>query len=342
MKKRYIFNVGLGLLVFFYLEYRLGFRRSYEALLAVDFRFLAPAVAAFFLSQLVRLVKWRFFYKKGRIRTSFAEVALFYFNLKLFGMLTPGRIGEFLPALTAPSGKGSLFSFTGYDRLTEAMATLTVAIVAFTVLLHGTASTGLLPWVLLLIFLMALLSYFLVRNAWMMGLAERLGRRLEKHNRFKIVRRILAQEERIAIEIRFLQRTFRKLFAPHTAAPVFVITFTALAVDMLFWWLLFRSIGVSLSPITLVAAMAVFNVTGFFSPTPGGIGVSDSFFVLFLKKIGVEGAFGTFVLLLRFSVIGLTVVCRFGVGGWIAFRAARRRAAEREAAAPDSGRPSSG
>ena len=324
MKKRYLINVVLGLLIFFYLEYRLGVRETIDAMVSVDAGYLLLAIAVFLLSQLVRLVKWRIFYRQGRIRTNFVQVSHFYFRLKLFGMLTPGRLGEFLPAITSPSWKGSLISFTTYDRLTESMATLTVAVIAFTLLLRGVISVDLVPVVAGLIAVIILICVLCVRNAWMMGLARRIGDKLEGYRRFKPVARLLDSEKRVALEIRLLQKSFRKLFLPRTAVPILALTFLAVAVDLLFWWILFVSIGVWLPPGTLIAAVAIFNVSGFFSPTPGGIGISDSIFVLFLKTVGQSGAFGSFILLLRLTVFVLTALCHYAFHFGIEIRRARQ------------------
>ncbi len=323
LKKRYLINVVGGLAIFVYLQYRLGVGETVRALAAADPGFLVLALLVFLLSQLIRLVKWRVFYRQARIRTNFTHVSHFYFKLKFFGILTPGRIGEFLPALTSPNRKGSLFSFTTYDRLTESMTTLTVAILAFTYLLRGVFAE-LLPIAVGLVGVIALISFLCVRNAWMMALASRVGKGMERFRHRERVDRILSSEKKIGIEIRRLQRAFRQLFLPGMTVMILAITAVAVAADLLFWWLLFRAVHVLLSPATLVAAVAIFNVTGFFSPTPGGIGISDTFFVLFLRSIGETGALGSFVILLRVAMIAMTALCYFSLHFGIEARRARR------------------
>ncbi|MFH1279090.1 MAG: lysylphosphatidylglycerol synthase transmembrane domain-containing protein [Candidatus Eisenbacteria bacterium] len=309
MKKRYLFNILLGILIFAFLQYWLGIRESLEALYSADGRYLVLGVLAFFLSQAIRVVKWRLFYRQAGVRTTASGVAHFYFKLKFFGILTPGRVGEYLPALTSRRAKGPLVSFTTFDRLAESMITLTIAIVAFTRLLHGVLSIDPLPVAIGGVAVIAGMSYLCYRNEWMMGLAHRIGKRLEPFRHWKPVERLLDSEKRIALEIRNLQRSFRKLFAPKTLALILGITLSAVAVDLVFWWCTFAALGMFLAPSMLVAAVAIFNVTGFFSPTPAGMGVADAAFVIFLHSVGVTGAFGTFVLLLRLILYIVTSAC---------------------------------
>jgi uncharacterized protein (TIRG00374 family) len=299
VKKRYLINVFLGVLVFAFLQYWLGIRKSVDALLSAHLRYLLLAAAAFLTAQSIRVAKWNVYHRKGRIRADVVQVAHFYFKLKFFGILTPGRVGEFLPALTSRRSKGPLVSFTTYDRLTESMVTLTIAIVAFTKLLHGVVGLDPLPVAIGGILVIAAISYVCYRNEWMMGLASRIGNRLERFRRWRPVARLLDSEKRVALEIRSLQRSFHALFAPRTAVLVLSITASAVAVDLVFWWATFATVGMFLSPEKLIAAVAIFNVTGFFSPTPAGIGIADAAFVIFLRSAGVTGPFGTFVLLLR-------------------------------------------
>lgn len=309
MKKRYLFNILLGILIFGFLQYWLGIRESLDALYTSNGRYLALGVVAFVLSQAIRVAKWRLFHRVAGVSATGSRVAHFYFKLKFFGILTPGRVGEFLPALTSRRAKGPLVSFTTFDRLTESMITLTIAVAAFTRLLHGVLSIDPLPVAIGGIAVIAGASYLCYRNEWMMGLARRIGNRLEPFRHWKPVARLLDSEKRVALEIRNLQRSFRKLFAPRTLALILGITMLAVAVDLLFWWCTFATVGMFLTPSRLIAAVAIFNVTGFFSPTPAGMGVADAAFVIFLRSVGVTGAFGTFVLLLRLVLYIVTSAC---------------------------------
>ena len=325
MKKRYLVNILLGVFLFAFLQYWLGIRESVDALLAADFRSLALACLAFLLSQAIRVIKWRIFFRQARIRTTMPQVSHYYFKLKFFGILTPGRVGEFLPAITSRRGKGSLISFTTYDRLIESMTTLTVAIVAFSHLLKGVISIDLLPLALGLVAVIAGISYLCYRNEWMMGLARRVGDRMERFRSWRPVERILDSEKRIALEIRNLQRSFRILFAPLRTVLVLSITFLAVAVDLVFWYYTFLTVGIHLPPSLLIAAVAIFNVTGFFSPTPAGIGISDAAFVIFLRSAGIDGPFGTFILLLRLILYVGTATCYLLFHTGIELRRAQER-----------------
>ncbi|MFH1679605.1 MAG: flippase-like domain-containing protein [Candidatus Eisenbacteria bacterium] len=307
MRKRHLLGL-LGLVLFALVLYRLGIRRSLEALLDADRGSFLLAILAFLLSQGVRLVKWGFFHRLGGVPAGHAAVAHFYFHLKLLGTLTPGRIGEFLPAIGAPAARGSLLSFTAYDRLVESMTTLLFGLAAFVLLLRAKAPAAFLPVSLLLLFVIGIAALFCWRNSWMTSVGGWLERRGARASGGGPSGRLFGFEARVAEGTRELRGSFRTLFRPHAASAALLLTLLAVAADLLFWWFVFRSVGIRLSGGLLVGAVAVFNVTGFFSPTPGGLGISDAAFVIFLRSAGVEGPFGSFLVLLRLIVTVFTAL----------------------------------
>jgi uncharacterized protein (TIRG00374 family) len=298
----------LGILLFGLLVYGLGVRRSLGARIAADRRFLLLSFLAFLASQAVRLVKWRFFFRSGGVRAGLLALAQFYFHIKLLGTLTPGRIGEFLPALASPGRRGPLLSITAYDRLLESLTTILLGLAAFLLLLRASAPSSFLPVSLALLFLIAITALLCYRNSWMMRIGEWVERSRERRGGGGPIGRLLRSERRIVDGIRELQLSFGALFLPGRIAAGILLTLLAVGIDFLFWWTVFRSVGIRLSPGILVASVAVFNVTGFFSPTPGGLGVSDSVFVVFLRSAGVDGPFGSFLILLRLIVALFTAI----------------------------------
>jgi uncharacterized protein (TIRG00374 family) len=118
--------------------------------------------------------------------------------------------------------------------------------------------------------------------------------------------------ERIGEEVARLRESLRLLVRPRVVLVAGAATALAVAADALFWWILFRSVGFDLRAGILLASIAVFNITGFLSPTPAGLGVSDTAFVVFLRSAGADGPFGTFLVLLR-----LIVVAVYALSAWI-------------------------
>jgi uncharacterized protein (TIRG00374 family) len=307
----------LGALLFAAVLHRFGFRRSFEALLAADRVSLLLAVLAFLLSQAVRLAKWEFFHRAAGLSVDRASLGRLYFHIKLLGTITPGRVGEFLPAMAAPASRGPLLSFTAYDRLIESLATLLLALGAFVFLLQAKAPAAFLPVSLVLLLLLAAALLLCVRSSWMERVAGWLeGRRESRPG--GLFASLLRPETRIAEGIAGLRASFRSLFRPGAAAAAFLLTLLAVGADLLFWWLTFRSVGIALSAGLLVGAVALFNVTGFFSPTPGGLGVSDAAFVIFLRSAGADGPFGSFLLLLRLIVLVVTALAAWAFSARLA------------------------
>jgi len=307
----------LGVVLFAAVLHRLGFRRSFEALFAADRLSLLLAVLAFLLSQAVRLAKWELFHRAAGLRADRASLGRFYFHIKLLGTVTPGRVGEFLPAMAAPAARAPLLSFTAYDRLIESLATLLLALGAFVFLLRARAPSGFLPVSLALLLLVVAALLLCIRSSWMTRAAGWLERRREGQ-RGGLFARLLRPETRIAEGIAELRASFRSLVRPRAAAAAFLLTLLAVGADLLFWWLTFRSVGIALSAGLLVGSVAIFNVIGFFSPTPGGLGVSDAAFVIFLRSAGADGPFGSFLLLLRLIVLLVTALAAWAFSARLA------------------------
>lgn len=319
MKKKHWVNLLAGLAVFAWLEYRLGARESIQALGGAHTGALLAAAAAFLLAHAVRIVKWRFYGVAADAVLPPATLVRFYFDLKFLGLVTPGRLGEFVPAFLARGGvRGKLFSFTTYDRLTEAFFTILLALLALLFVLRGFADRRLTAGVAILTALLLSAVAASARNEWMMAGARAAGRRMERYHRLAPVGALLRSREQIAGGIRDMQRSLRDLFLPRNLIVVLAFTAAAVAVDLLFWSEVFRAVSVRLPLGALVAAVTLFNMSGFVSPTPGGLGVADALFVLFLRTLGYDGSFGTFVLLLRLLQFALTalpwLICRRGAG----------------------------
>ncbi len=318
-------QIAAGLALFAYLQYALGIGRSVEAIRSARWSALLAGGAAFLLAHGIRLAKWAYFHRLAKIDASPGSVARFYFDLKLFGLVTPGRLGEFMPAFISAGKKGTLVSLTTFDRIAESFVTLVLALFAFAFVLKERDRLPLLPALLLVAFLLAAVVILLVRNEWMVGTARRAGGWLERFADNRFARKLLLRRGEIGREIEELRDSIRGLFRPPVAAVTLAITFIAVAADLLFWRWIFLSVGIDLSVGLLIGAVTLFNMSGFLSPTPAGFGVADALAVIFLRSAGKEGSFGSFLLLLRVVQFVFTVL------PWILARSARAATEERRA-----------
>ncbi len=315
MKKRHIINLLIGIAVFVYLEYRLGTRASMEAIREADGGALLVAAGAFLVAHAIRIAKWKFFCVAAHSAMPIKELCRFYFDLKFLGLITPGRLGEFVPAFLSHSGeRGKLISFTAYDRLTEALFTILLALVALTFVLKDFAGKKLIAGLSGVVVLLLVAVILSMRNEWMMTGARRVGRRLEPFHHVRPIAFLLRSRSEIAGGIRALQESLRELFLPGNALVIFLVTAAAVGADLIFWNGILRSISLHVPLGILVAVVTLFNMSGFISPTPAGIGVADGVFILFLRSLGYNGAFGSLILLLRLWQFLLTLL------PWIIFR----------------------
>ncbi len=312
-----LIQIALGLLLFAYMEHRLGWRETLDALAETNPAPLALAVVVFALAQFVRIVKWERLCALAGIPATRRRATGLYFRIKFFGLVTPGRVGEFLPAATAGSEtRAPLLSLTAFDRILEGVLTLALALFAGLALARGHVPAGWLVSLGLLALAGILLMGLLYKNRWMTH-AGRMGVRVVgKLEGWGPADRLLRSRTRLAEEVGRMQAAFRTLFAPGRLVWFLGLTLVAVAIDVVFWGALFASAGIPLHPAEVVASIGLFNTTAFFAPTPAGIGVADSVFALFLKRLHPGAAIGSFLIVLRFVQFALTTISYYAFRRW--------------------------
>lgn len=310
-------QVALGLLLFAYMEHRLGWRETLGALSDTKPGPLVLAIVVFAVAQFVRILKWERLCDLAGIPMTRRATTGLYFRVKFFGLITPGRVGEFLPAATARSDtRAPLISLTAFDRILEGVLTLALALFAGLVLARDHLPAGWLVSLGALALVGVSLMVLLYKNQWMTHAGRMAARVVARLEGWGPADRLLRSRNRLAEEVGRIQTAFRVLFAPGRLVWFLGLTLVAVAIDVVFWGGLFAAAGIALRPEEIVASIGLFNTTAFFAPTPGGIGVADSVFALFLTRLHPDAAIGSFLLVLRFVQFALTAISYYLFRRW--------------------------
>jgi len=109
MKKATKLLPFIGICIMIYLILRTGPGLILETFLTVNVKFLFPAFFLFFLYLIIQNYKWGYLAKKQGIRLGFWTMLKIYLIGAFYGLITPGRIGNFIRIryLKKRTGKGT-------------------------------------------------------------------------------------------------------------------------------------------------------------------------------------------------------------------------------------------
>ena len=268
--KRHIFTL-LGIAIFIALMWKIGGRNILNALRDIEITFFLLASLTTVTTHLLKVEKWKIMYRFQGIPVEGAEIRRHYFHSKLVAMITPGRIGEFLPAVLHTSHRQKLASVIFADRVLESGITLLSGFVV-------------LPFVSRVIMVnllrvsFAVLFFFLVFVLVLYFTGT--FKRLKLYQFFEGI-------------LRFLE-TKTLLFL--IAATIFLWGF-----DLLFWHFSYKSIGIAFPFKELLLSFSFFNIVSFLSMVPNGIGISDIPFMVYFSSMASKEKLVAFLIILRFN-----------------------------------------
>ncbi|NOX71901.1 MAG: hypothetical protein GXO64_04370, partial [Candidatus Micrarchaeota archaeon] len=86
----------IGIIILIYLIMRSGPEIIINTLFEMNILFLPPAVALFLLYLLVQTYKWGYLVKKQGMDIDFVSLFKIYLIGSFYGIITPGRVGNFI------------------------------------------------------------------------------------------------------------------------------------------------------------------------------------------------------------------------------------------------------
>lgn len=295
--------VGLGL--FGFVLYQLGFEETLSALLSLNGWYLLAACGMFTVSYAIKISKWHFMQRRAGLNRSLLSIAHLYFGTRVGGLITPMRSGEFIPGLLVEE-KGEILAITFFDRIVESTQTLLTFVVVFALFAYQFVSPGgLWPLALFVLIIGSLcLPFFFPERSsrWILSVLSWLGR-----NRVLGRARWFVKLQSQARDV--IQRFFEvatRFFSPPVIALLLVVTFIGWLFDMMVYFFIFRSVGAFLGVMVVMAGVMTMSMINFIAPTPSGLGLGDSSLALILSPLGYRGETGAFLIVARFLVTMLT------------------------------------
>ncbi len=291
--------LAAGSAIFLALIYYLGPAEILRVLKNTRLGYLAATLPAFALTSYVRLYKWKLMRDRMGSKISFAELSGVYFSSKFWGMVSPMRSGEALPALLNAEQRGRLLSIVLYDRIVETFQTLIVFGGLF-FLFYGIffeAGTGVALSGILLV--MTLAVFIVLDKRAGEGVFLAIDKCLGLLGGSRAVNRL----KRITAVLRNDMESFyaatRSYFSVAFTSGMLMLTFVGWGLDMVMWLLLFKAVGADVTLWVAVAGVVVTAMAGSLSPVPGGLGVADLSFVVVLGYFGHTVEAGGVIILAR-------------------------------------------
>ena len=301
--------LAAGALIFLGVLYSLGLKEIWQGLSRVRPGWLLVTVVFYLLSAYLRIYKWTLMRDRMRSPLTFSELSSAYFSSKFWGMVSPMRSGEVVPAFLRGNKQGNLLSIILYDRVIETFQSLIVFTAVF-FLFYGTF-WGMRSGIVLAGIFAALgvFVFFLVaRDA-----AERV------YGWADAVLVIIGGRKIAAALRRFLQRLTGGLDEFYKASGSYftvrfslynlALTFACWALDMASWVALFKMMDVQTGLLITVASIMVYSLAAALTPIPGGLGVADLSFALVLGHFGYKGEVGALIVVARLFFTCCVFLC---------------------------------
>lgn len=287
-------SIGLALFVFLLVRYQV-----LESLLSLDMASAGLLLAAIALNvpQIVlKVVRWRYLLSVQGIRYPQLPATLAYFGSIFIGLLTPGRLGEFIKSVHVQRdcgvSSGRAFSSVLADRLFDLAALFVVGAAAIAALAVSDAGT----WIVLLAFaalLTASVALFVHPRGF--ALLARLAEKLRLGKLFRPEGWLADLHEGLAA-------------LPARGVIVAVLlTAAAYAVFYLQCWLVARAAGLPVGPFEVAFAVTLGSLVTLLPISVSGVGTRDAAIVSYLSSAGASGEVA-----LAFSILIFVI---FYVGG---------------------------
>jgi len=292
--------VGLGLLGL--LLWRLDVATLGQIVHDADWQFVLVAVALGPLLVLVKSVRWQTLMFSQGIRYRVDKAYLSYFGSIFIGLLTPGRLGEFVKALHISQdcnlSMGRALSSVLADRLFDLYALLVVGGTALLGLGQGSGQSKLAGLALFVLGLTVPLAVFLHDGAF--NLAQGIGLRQWRLDQY------LSAPESWILQLR---SGLLQLSLPWVVVAV-ILTILGYAIFFGQCYLLALALGLHVSFIQVSYAVALGSLVTLVPISISGLGTREAAIVAYLVTTGVaaEAAFAfSLLVFVTFYVAGVVM-----------------------------------
>jgi uncharacterized protein (TIRG00374 family) len=288
-----------GFAIFAGLIYYIGPSDVARVLAGARYGYVLAAMCSIAAASFIRVYKWSMMRDRMGMDAPLPELAGMFFSSKFWGMVSPMRSGEAVPALLDKGRRAGLLSLILYDRVVESFQTLIVFVCAF-IVFYGSffdAGAGLVLAGIVLVLLLA--TFLMVRKdagEFAFSVMERVAGALPAWLGRDTARRALLAVEAGMEEF---YRAVGEFFSVGFTFSLLMVTFLAWGFEMGFWLGIFAAAGVDVPVTVSVAAVVVFSMISALAPIPGGLGAGDLGLAMVLGHFGYAAEAGGAILLSR-------------------------------------------
>lgn len=306
LKTQLLRLIGPALLVL--ILFRLDLDQVQETLRTADVALVAAAAIGVFPLILVKVVRWRSLLHAHQIRLPLRDAYLVYFSSLFIGLLTPGRLGEFIKAVyierSCNVSLSRAFSGVLADRLFDFYALLLVGCLALLDLFPTAQNVTLVLGITC--GFVAPVVLFMHRASF--TFIQRVGLKFGA-----IGRRLLDESEGILPKVR------RELLYLSLAQIVYAGVLTVMAYAIFYGqgFLLARSLGIQVDFVHAMFAVALGSLVTLIPISISGLGTRELAIITYLETMQVQPADTLGFSLLIFFVFQVGVGTIGALAWWI-------------------------
>lgn len=298
--------VGIGLLVI--LLARLDLGKVRDVIRSADPVLLILVIVGIFPMLAIKTLRWQGMLRVQSIRLAIWPALLAYFGSSFIGLLTPGRLGEFIKAAHVSRDCGvslaQAFSSVLADRLFDLYALMLVGCVG---LLSLAVELNAVILVAGLALILTLPVFFYLNNATFTWF-QRMGLK------FGAPGRRLFSPDSLLVEVR---TGLRQLVTMSGLTAAVALTVLAYSVYFGQCYLLARALGLSTGFFTVVAAVSLGGLVTLVPISISGVGTREAVITAYLASAGVQKEAALSFSLMFFAIFYIVAGLFCAVGWWI-------------------------
>ena len=293
------------MVVFLFIISKLDYNIIYSIVNDINLIYLTIAILLNFPQLFLKSIRWNLLLAKQNINYSLYSSFMIFLNSLYIGMITPGRIGEFIRVLHLKNDKsvniGKGFSIVLIDRLFDLYLLMIIGSVGmWRIGIFGDFSNIFIFFIFLIFISPLLLLNSIFINSFVSILYKATT---IKKNKYKIE----------ASYATFF-KNIKELVGFNLLVSAF-LTFSSYFIFFLQCYLIVLSMDLKISFLTITSFMAISNLISFIPISISGLGTRDAtlIYLFSLESVGSETAvIYSLLVFITFFVIGALI----GLGAW--------------------------
>lgn len=295
MEKKYLRIIGL--LFFLIIIFKVDVPDILKILSKVKINYLFIAITLTIPLLLVKAWRWKYMLQMQSIEYSLKDAFITYLATTYIGIITPGRIGDFLKVFYLKEKQhllfGRAFSSVLVDKLFDLMVLFIFGMIGINVFLLSKNVT-----IIMLLCMLFFIAGFII-----------LFNRTNRENIFKFIYNmaiIKRYKEKIKIHFEDFFKGIEDLKKTKILIPI-LLSFVAYFILFLQCYLIASSLGIKIAFFYLAFCASVANIISFIPISIAGIGTRDAILIFLFSGLGLSKESAISYSLLFLFVVFITV-----------------------------------